>query len=43
MALSPDDQTIATAASDETLKFWTVFPKMKEPTNKITSFVHELR
>jgi len=29
LALSPDSETIATASGDETLKFWTVFPKEK--------------
>lgn len=27
LALSPDGQTIVTGAGDETLRFWTVFPK----------------
>lgn len=27
LALSPDSQSIATAAADETLKFWKVFPR----------------
>jgi cell division cycle 20-like protein 1 (cofactor of APC complex) len=29
LALSPDGESIATASGDETLKFWTVFPKEK--------------
>lgn len=29
LALSPDSETIATASGDETLKFWTVFPRDK--------------
>lgn len=31
LALSPKGESIATAAADETLKFWTVFPKESEP------------
>jgi WD40 repeat protein len=27
LAVSPDGESIATAAADETLKFWKVFPK----------------
>jgi len=29
LAISPDGQTIVTGAGDETLRFWSVFPKVK--------------
>jgi len=32
LAVSPDGENIATAAADETLKFWKVFPKDKKDT-----------
>lgn len=31
LAMSPCGEKIATAAADETLKFWTVFPKETVP------------
>ncbi|KAJ1723906.1 Fizzy- protein, partial [Coemansia biformis] len=31
LAHSPDGQTIATAAGDETIRFWEVFPKDAAP------------
>jgi cell division cycle 20-like protein 1 (cofactor of APC complex) len=39
LAVSPDGQTIVTAAGDETLRFWNVFPSHKElnKTGKIQS------
>lgn len=44
LAVSPDQENIATAAADETLKFWKVFPKIKnnEPKEKIQNLL-ELR
>ena len=45
-ALSPDGESLATAASDETLKFWTVFPKdkkEKEIKNSFDKYLTELR
>jgi len=33
LAVSPDGENIATAAADETLKFWKVFPKKEKPEN----------
>jgi WD40 repeat protein len=30
LAMSPDGKTIVTGAGDETLRFWEVFPDMKE-------------
>jgi cell division cycle 20-like protein 1 (cofactor of APC complex) len=29
LTLSPDGQDICTGAADETLRFWSIFPKMK--------------
>lgn len=47
IALSPDGETAATAASDETLKFWTLFPKVKEPVEEgpscFSSYLTDLR
>lgn len=31
LALSPDGTAVVTGSSDETLKFWDVFPKPREP------------
>lgn len=45
-ALSPDGESLATAASDETLKFWTVFPqdkKEKKIKNSFDKYLIELR
>ena len=30
LAMSPDSETIITGAADETLRFWKVFPKLKD-------------
>lgn len=39
-ALSPDGQTLATCASDETLKFWKIFEIVgKKPKNENTSII----
>lgn len=31
LSVSPDGQTLVTGAGDETLRFWNVFPPVKEP------------
>ncbi len=38
LAASPDGETIATTSGDETLKFWTVFPKEKEKEKEKPEF-----
>ncbi len=38
LAMAPDSEHIATAASDETLKFWTVFPRKKRKESKASNF-----
>ena len=44
LALSPDGQTIATGAGDETLKFWKVFPPQKQGLQSTLSFsISDLR
>ena len=47
LALSPNGENIATAAADETLKFWTVFPKDQEPLEEgpscFSSYLMDLR
>lgn len=46
LAASPKGDTIATAAADETLKFWTVFPyeeKTKKEPSCFSSYLMELR
>jgi cell division cycle 20-like protein 1 (cofactor of APC complex) len=30
LAMSPDGETIVTGAGDETLRFWSAFPKMEQ-------------
>ncbi|KAJ1857220.1 substrate-specific activator of APC-dependent proteolysis [Coemansia sp. RSA 638] len=42
LAHSPDGQTIATAAGDETIRFWDVFPKHTS-TRMPTSMSHSMR
>jgi len=37
LALSPDGQTIATGAGDETLRFWNVFAKSSQPKEASTT------
>ena len=37
MSISPDGQTIASAAGDETLKFWNVFPENKKVVASVSS------
>lgn len=37
MCLSPDEETIATAAGDEVIKFWKVFPQAKREKNEAIS------
>jgi cell division cycle 20-like protein 1 (cofactor of APC complex) len=34
LAKSPDGETIVTGAGDETLRFWSAFPKREEKTTK---------
>ena len=34
VACSPDGETVATASADETLKFWTVFPRKNKNTDE---------
>eukprot|EP01124_Arcella_intermedia_P029214 TRINITY_DN6113_c1_g1_i1.p1 TRINITY_DN6113_c1_g1~~TRINITY_DN6113_c1_g1_i1.p1 ORF type:complete len:517 (-),score=52.35 TRINITY_DN6113_c1_g1_i1:218-1768(-) len=33
LAVSPDGQTVVTGAGDETLRFWSIFPKAKNASN----------
>jgi len=37
LACSPDGQTIVTGAGDETLRFWSIFPKAKASTSSRNS------
>ncbi|KAI8855028.1 WD40-repeat-containing domain protein, partial [Chytridium lagenaria] len=39
LAMSPDGQSIVTGAGDETLRFWNVFPKMKQKEDFYTSLL----
>lgn len=46
LAMSPDGQTLVTGAGDETLRFWKVFPKKKQPimaNSLISPSFHDLR
>ena len=47
LALAPGGENIATAAADETLKFWTVFPRMEESVEDgpscFSSYLMDLR
>ncbi|KAJ2498330.1 substrate-specific activator of APC-dependent proteolysis [Coemansia sp. RSA 1972] len=43
LAHSPDGQTIATAAGDETIRFWEVFPKHSATTRMPPSTSHSMR
>ena len=36
-AISPDGTTVCSAAADETLRFWKVWPEKKKKGNKATS------
>jgi WD40 repeat protein len=35
--MSPDNQKMATAAGDEVIKFWNVFPKVKKEQSEAVS------
>jgi cell division cycle 20-like protein 1 (cofactor of APC complex) len=37
LAMSPDGETIVTGAGDETLRFWTTFPKRENNESKTES------
>ena len=39
LAASPDGQTIVTGAGDETLRFWSAFPKSKVERKTDTSML----
>lgn len=39
LAMSPDGQTIVTGAGDETLRFWTAFPRSKAERKSESSVI----